>query len=127
MGGYAVVSLEDRYNGNAANVGRDGALKTTPGAGDTGNQTRVLTSTWVEILAENAGRRQVQIQNQSPTVAVFIQLVDSLASVGSYRIDPGATYSFPPGVAWRGKIHAMANPGADVVVIEFSEPVEDES
>ncbi|MCE9635090.1 MAG: hypothetical protein K8T90_05225 [Planctomycetes bacterium] len=121
MAGYAVVSLQDKFNGYGGRIGRDGAVRTSVGLADTVNQAVPLDGTWVELRPHNDDRRQVQIQNQSAAGQVFIRLSETNAGP-AYRIDPGVTYSFPTGVSWRGRIFGMAVPAADIVFIEFLEP-----
>ncbi len=127
MPGYASSSIEDAQNANRLAIGRDGAAMTAPGAATTGNGTHALTDEWEEVLVANADRRQVQIQNQSDTVAVFLRLADTSVGSGAYRVDPGVTYSFPYGVSWRGSIFAKAATEAEITVIEFTEPPYEEA
>lgn len=131
MGAEATVTLEDMKNGTRAHVGNDGALRLTNGLsdlGDGGGATWSVTTNWAELIVQNELRRQIQIQNQSPTVNVFIVLANSAPSAGSgYRIAPGQTYSFPPGATWTGSIFAKGSAATgDISVLEFSDPPEED-
>jgi len=123
MGAFATVTIQDQMRGNVGRICNDGSIRASPGVGTGESQTFTATPAWAQLVGANTARRQIQIQNQSPTVAAFIRFrLDPFTPGSPYRIDPGVTYAFPAGVSYRGEIEAMANPTADLCAIEFNEP-----
>jgi hypothetical protein len=104
-------------------VASDRATPGYPASSPADNNYVTVTTGGTVIVDEVAApgqRRQIQLQNLSETIPVHINLGASAATTNHYRIDPGATYMFPYGVSYDGKIRGLAVGGSAVIaIIEF--------
>lgn len=74
----------------------------------------------MDIAIENQNRIGIQIQNQDPTNPAYVNF-GADATVNSYRIDPGVTYTFPAGAVFSGRVSGIGGAaGVVVVVVEFT-------
>lgn len=132
MGAFEITGIQDRVEGSMLRVGWDGAARTAPGLGATGEsgvQGVLLGAEWTEVVPANEYRRAIQLQNQHASVGAFIRLSDDTEGTLGWRIDAGGTYSFPPGVSWVGVILGRADSETvevNLAILEFSEPREEE-
>jgi hypothetical protein len=110
MQNVSLVDGHDGLPGNAAKVDDDGRVATAAGptrtvvnrvAGSVGTSSAV-------VLSDNPRRVQLQVQNLHASNALHVSLASSAASTQDYRLDPGAVYSFPPGVVYTGEVQLVA-------------------
>jgi hypothetical protein len=113
-GGNLHVSVQDLPEPVEGRPFESGAVTTTTAT--------VSDTASAPLVAANNDRRQIDIQNLSGTRAVHLLFAGSgSATTSHFRLDPGARYSFPPGVGYTGAIQAIAVGGsAAVVVHEFT-------
>lgn len=112
-GGNLHVSVQDLPEPVEGRPFESGAVTTA---------TATVDVTSAELVDANGARRQIDIQNLSGTRAVHLLFAGSgNATTSHFRLDPGARYSFPPGIGYTGAIQAIAVGGtAAVVVHEFT-------
>ena len=97
-------------------------VDTLPAQGSVSKTEVNVATTGTQIVGPNTSRRQIQIQNLDAANPVHIRLDASGAAVTDLRIDPGQTYSFPPGVSYTGEIRGKAVGAAvQVIAVEFEE------
>lgn len=117
-------------SGFAAKVTSDGSVSaavtntvdTLPAQGSVSKTEVSVATTGTQIVGANTSRRQIQIQNLDAANPVHIRLDSSPAAVTDLRIDPGQTYSFPPGVGYTGDITGKAVGAAvQVIAVEFKD------
>lgn len=107
-----VAVFDGKEPNNTVNVSATGALQTestvVPAATDV-ETTRGLLGTSSDTLAgEDALRAQVVLQNLSDAETIHVRLDDSAATLDDLQIGPGASFSFPPGMAYQGEIRGIA-------------------
>lgn len=127
-------TITDPVEGYGAKVDADGNLHvnvesvpTAPvegrpfAAGTVAATKATVDVTSAVLVNSNADRRQIEIQNLNGANPVHLLFADSgSAAATDFRLDPGARYSFPPGVVYTGEIRAISVGGqAAVVVHEF--------
>lgn len=125
-----VVIESGAGTGQTVNLGSDGSVPTAvtntvdtrPAQGGVTRTEVSVATTGSPLVSANSSRRQVQIQNLDGANAVHVRLASGTATVADLRIDPGQTYSFPPGVSYTGDISGKAVGAAvAVIVVEFNE------
>jgi len=118
----SITQVEDGLgSGRTVRVTDGGAARTEPAPSLTAsNQVTLPTGASVQVAGNRTGRRQIKVQNTHPSAVCHLAFDDPPATAGHYRLDPGATFEFPPGVSYEGEIEGFApTANVDVVVIEF--------
>lgn len=103
-------------------AGVDSVVDALPAAATVTTTTATVGTTSGQLVATNATRRQIDIQNLDAANPIHIVLGSSTATTDHFRIGPRERYSFPAGVAYTGVITAIADvASAKAVVHEFNE------
>lgn len=124
-------TINDPVEGYAASVDSGGNLQVKVSAVEStvettpeqvGTVTTTLTNaatSSAQLVAANASRRQIDIQNLDGANAIHIRLSDaSAATTSCLRIGPGERYTFPPGVSYTGIIKFISAAGTPAVVVQ---------
>lgn len=121
--GYTVaVTEEGRLLADVGNVDRIAEpVSTQPQAMSVATTKVALTATSAEILAARATRCGLEIQNLGGgAIHIVLATSSTSATLKDRRIDPGAAYVFPAGVAYAGAVQARTAAGTqDIVATEF--------
>jgi hypothetical protein len=107
--------------GHQARVVHDGSLQTQPAGSPVTTTQEAVTTGSVRLLAQNAARRQIDLQNLGPG-DVHFRYGGAAATTGDQKLQPGERYSFPPGVSYGGEIWVVAaTVTSDIVAVEYTE------
>jgi hypothetical protein len=109
---------------NEGRLATDGKAEVTLGeAAATTDSGNLLGTSSTELLAEDADRYQVLFQNLDSTNSVHLHFGDDDATTDDLRVGPGASFTFPPGIAYKGALRAIAS-AADTsyVLVSFGKP-----
>jgi hypothetical protein len=118
-----VVTLEDGVGGTQAarvTAKNDLGVETRPG-----EVTTVITQDTADLSANTvlnttAERIQLTIQNLDSTNQVHVRLGTGDATTGDLRLDPGAMYTTPGGVAYTGPVSVIATANdTPIVIVEY--------
>jgi hypothetical protein len=115
--GTRVVALEDGTgNALAARVNADNNVGTEARFGRTsvvsGSDTADTTSQ--VFISERAGRLTFTLQNLDDATPVHFRMGTGSATTGDLRLDPGQSYSPPPGIAFEGPVSCVTGVGSAV-------------
>ncbi len=101
----------------------DGKSEITIGAAASTTYSNQLGTDSTQLLDEDAERYQILFQNLDDTNSIHLRFGADSATTDDYRVGPGASFSFPPGVSYRGKLQAVAS-AADTkyLLVSFGKP-----
>ena len=83
-----------------------------PALADVETIRSAIGTTSAELLDIDATRTQIVLQNLSGSASLHINQSGDDATTDDLKIGPGASFSFPMGIAYTGKIQIIAS-GAD--------------
>ncbi len=125
---FVLIDGHNGKPGNSAEVTPEGSVRvqtTGEGSGtvsDVDMERGTLGTTSSTILSADATRTQIHFQNQDPTNAIHLSLSTVGATATDFRVDPGASFTFPPGATYQGPVNAIATgAGTNWVAIVYRE------